>query len=68
MIAASKENSAVHAKDMEELRTTLGRVRAAAELAKSEQDDAIKAAEARLQTTRIELVSAMVLFVSRIIS
>lgn len=68
MIAASKEHSAVHARDMEELRTTLGRVRAAAELAKSEQDDAIKAAEARLQTTRIELVSAMVLFGSRIIS
>lgn len=60
MIAASKEASANHASAMEELRTTLGRVRAAAALAESKQDSAVKAAEAKLQTTLIELVSLVV--------
>lgn len=57
MIAASKEDAANNASAMEELRTTLGRVRAAAALAENERDAAMKAAEAKLQTTRIELVS-----------
>ena len=57
MIAASKEDAANNASAMEELRTTLGRVRAAAALAENERDAAMKAAEAKLHTTRIELVS-----------
>lgn len=65
MIAASKENAASHACAMEELRTTVGRVTAAAALAEIEQDEAMKAVEARLQTTRIELVSLV--FVSWVV-
>lgn len=57
VIEVNKEAVAKHDSAMQELRANLIRVKAAAASTKAEQEDTIKATEAKLPTTSIELVS-----------